>query len=196
MADIRAAAVILAAGEGQRLGGKNKATLTTADGKSFLQTIAETARAGGCTRVVVVAAEPHLAGTKQAAEGICDEVVVNPDPSRGMSSSMTIGLAALDGGAFDCALVWPVDVPYVKPESITQVIQNASRERIVIPTYFGRGGHPTAFGAEVWPEFEPALAREGAKTVLHKDPARVHKLALTDPSLVRDIDTPEDLEKK
>jgi molybdenum cofactor cytidylyltransferase len=192
---VKAAALILAAGHGQRLGGANKATLQTDAGKTFLAAVAEAARGGGATRVLVVAAEPHLAETKQAAEGVCDQVVVNPDPSRGMSSSILVGIEALDAKAFDTVLVWPVDVPYVKPESVAQVIQISARDRIVIPTYFGRGGHPTSFGADIWPEFEPAMAHQGAKTVLHKEPARVHKLALTDAALVKDIDTPEDLEK-
>jgi CTP:molybdopterin cytidylyltransferase MocA len=190
---MRAAAVILAAGEGQRLGGACKATLSTQGGKTFVQAVAEAARAGGCGRVVVVAADPHLEATRKAAEGVCDDVVVNPDPSRGMSSSILVGLAALDPSSFDVALVWPVDVPYVKPETVASVLKDSTRERIVIPTYLGHGGHPTAFGADVWPEFEPAMAHQGAKTVLHKDPSRVARIALVDPGLVKDIDTPEDL---
>src|SRR5262245_44258035 len=102
----KAAAIILAAGEGQRLDGKCKATLLTKDQKTFLAAVAESARAAGCARVVVVAGEPHLEETRKAASGVCDDVVVNPDPTRGMSSSILEGLKALDTTTFDAALVW------------------------------------------------------------------------------------------
>jgi molybdenum cofactor cytidylyltransferase len=178
------AAVVLAAGAGRRLGGRNKALLVRADGRTFLDAVVAGARAVA-SRVVVVVAEPHGAAVCAAVDA---ELVWNPTPERGMVSSIACGLAAL--GDADAALVWPVDTPEVAPATVAAVVAAGAREAIVIPTYRGRGGHPTLFGAELW----PALATAGsAREVIAAAPQRVVRLPVDDPGVRRDVDVAWDL---
>src|SRR5204863_505817 len=84
-----AGAVILAAGAGRRLGGAAKALLSV-DGTTFLANIDATMRAAGGTGGVVVVGEPHAAAVPAAARALGLEVATNPDPARGMASSVAV----------------------------------------------------------------------------------------------------------
>jgi CTP:molybdopterin cytidylyltransferase MocA len=191
-----AVAVVLAAGAGRRMGGCAKAALLLPDGRTLLAAIAASARAGGCRRVVVVVGRPYGEQTRAAAlaAGVT-EIVENPAPDRGMSSSLAVALDHLDPGAVDVALAWPADHALVRASTVMAVLRAARRDRIVVPTgAHGRGGHPTAFGAALWPELRDAAAvADGARAVVRADGARVVRVAVADPGAFFDLDTPDDL---
>ncbi len=180
----RAAAIVLAAGAGTRLGGVAKAALLLPDGRSFLAAVLAAARAAGAQPIVVVA-PPHgaavaaLAGTAR---------VVWSAPERGMIGSLVAGLGA--AGDADVALAWPVDHARVEAATVAAVLAAAGPDRIVVPCHGGRGGHPTAFGAALFAELGAAAS---ARAVVHADPRRVVRLDVADAGVVRDVDEPGDL---
>jgi len=189
-------AVVLAAGAGKRLGDRAKASLLLPDGRTFLAAVAASARAGGCHRVVVVVGRPHGHETRSAAlaAGVT-EVLENPDPDRGMGSSLAVALDHLDPRKVDVALAWPVDHACVRASTVEALLRVSGRDRIVVPTSAGgRGGHPTAFGALLWPELRQAADRpEGARAVVRADRSRVVRVTTSDPGAFFDVDTPADL---
>ncbi len=81
------AGVVLAAGWGRRIGGP-KALLRTPDGRTFLETVVSRLRDAGIARMVVVVG-PWW-NPREAVPG-CD-VVVNPDPDRGVISSLRLAI--------------------------------------------------------------------------------------------------------
>ena len=133
----RVAAVVLAAGASTRMGSP-KALLParTGGGESFAEAIAATARAAGVDDVVFVLGPPHgeaiaarlPAGARSAW---------NPDPARGMLSSVQAGIAALQHEV-GAALVWPVDQPWVAIETVRAVLA-APADRIALPAHGPRG---------------------------------------------------------
>jgi molybdenum cofactor cytidylyltransferase len=187
---MNAAAIVLCAGAGVRLGGRCKATLRTPDGRTFIDAIARAARDAGCADVVAVVGPPHEVEARAAAEAAGARVVANAAPERGMASSLAVGLAAV--GRADVALLWPVDHACVRSDTVARVLAAARADGIVVPRFGGRGGHPTAFGAAVWPEIMPELS-DGARAVVRRDPARVVRVDVDDAGVVRDVDAPEDL---
>jgi molybdenum cofactor cytidylyltransferase len=191
-----AVAVVLAAGAGKRMGNRAKAALVLPDGRTYLAAVVSAAQAGGCRRVIVVVGPPHERETRAAAlaAGIT-EVVENPDPERGMASSLAVALEDLDPRSVDVALAWPVDHARVHADTVTAVLRASGRDLIVVPTDpHGRGGHPTAFGASVWPELRKAVSVPGgARAVVRADPTRVVRVAISDPGAFFDVDTPDDL---
>jgi molybdenum cofactor cytidylyltransferase len=197
---IRAAAVILAAGAGRRLGGLAKAALLLPDGRSFLQAIVECARGGGCEEIVVVVGPPHEEETAALALRLGLTVARNPKPEVGMVSSLAIGLELLGSGSNDpvpettVALAWPVDHPRISPETIRTLLEHASLSRITVPTHSGRGGHPTAFGRDLWPALM-ALPPGGARAVAASQPDLVDRIPVDDQGVVIDVDTPGDYDK-
>jgi molybdenum cofactor cytidylyltransferase len=195
---MEAVAVILAAGAGTRMGGKAKASLLLPDGRTFLAAAVASACAGGCRRVVVVVGRPHGQETRAAALAAgASEIIENPNPDRGMSSSLAVALDHLDPRAVDVVLAWPVDHAKVNASTVAAILRASGRDLMVVPTSSGgRGGHPTAFGASLWPELRNAASLpDGARAVLRADPARVVRVEVLDPGAFFDIDTPDDLEE-
>jgi molybdenum cofactor cytidylyltransferase len=187
------AAVILAAGAGRRLGTVAKATLELVPGTSFLSAIAS--RVARESAVVVVG-EPHRAAVEAEAASLGLAVALNPDPSRGMASSVEVGFNHVISRCADAvaALLWPVDHPWVGSSAIDSLVDRARVDRIVVPTTGGRGGHPTLFGRDLWPELARCASEpDGARTVVRADPARVDRVAVDDEAVARDVDVPEDL---
>jgi CTP:molybdopterin cytidylyltransferase MocA len=102
---VKHAAVILAAGSGKRLGGAAKALLridrtptaseVTSSDRTFLEAIVATAREVGCDEVVVVVGPPYGIEVAEHARALGARVVTNPDPARGMASSVALGFGAL-----------------------------------------------------------------------------------------------------
>lgn len=188
-------AVVLAAGRGARLGGVAKALLSSA-GESFLARLAATWAAAGGADALVVIGPPHGERVRAEAERLGLAVVENPQPERGMGSSVATGFAALAGRGDRAALLWPVDCARVVAPTVAAVMAASAPDRIVVPTWQGRGGHPAAFGRALWHELAAAGAEpEGARSIVHRDPARVTRLPVDDPGVLADVDVPADLER-
>jgi CTP:molybdopterin cytidylyltransferase MocA len=184
--------VVLAAGAGRRLGGVAKALLRRSAGATYLESVCAAARAAGAGDGVVVVADPHRADTEAEALRLGWRCALNPAPERGMASSVEVGFAHVRSrfaGAV-AALLWPVDHARVRAETVQMLVARAGQGAIVVPRFRGRGGHPTLFGRETWPELEQcgALA-QGARSVLRADPGRVVGIDVDDPGVVEDVDT-------
>ena len=188
-----AAVVILAAGSGRRLGGAAKALLRDSQGRSFLEVVAARARAAGVTEIAVVVGPPYGDEVSAEVERLSLDVVRNPNPARGMASSVALGFAhLLETATAGSALLWPVDHAAVTGATVSAVL--AAAGEIAVPTYGGRGGHPTLFRVSVWPELAAcADAADGARSVVRSDAARVNRFAVDDPGVLADVDTPEQL---
>lgn len=196
------AAVILAAGAGQRLGGVAKALLRLAGGMSVLEAVARCARAAGVTRCVTVVGPPHDRVTTAEAERLGLAVTYNPTPERGMASSVALGFEHLRACCPEAAigLLWPVDHAAVRPETVRAVVRACAIDGAVVPTYQGRGGHPAGFGRALWPALAACVdAPEGARSVLRQlardTPGRVLRVAVDDRGVRADIDIPSDIDR-
>ena len=177
------ACIVLAAGEGRRMG-RPKALLPIGD-TTFLARVVATARAAGCARVVAVLRDASVA---------CDaEIVVNLRPEDGQLSSLKLGLRAAAG--CEAAFAWPVDHPAVRVETVRRVLAAARPGRIVVPTFEGRGGHPTLFPRELFGELLALPETDGARALLAQRPDAVDRLPVDDAGVCRDVDSPEDYAK-
>lgn len=176
----RVAAAVLAAGAGTRMG-EPKASIVL-DGVRLVDRAVLAAREAGCAPIIVVV----RAGT--AVPG--SQVVVNPDPGRGMRSSLSLAVDAA-GEAAALAVVL-VDAPGIGAQAIAAVVSAWTPGRIAVATYAGRRGHPTVMSPDLWRgALELAVADEGARALLATRPDLVDEVAVPgDPS---DLDTPEDL---
>jgi molybdenum cofactor cytidylyltransferase len=91
-------------------------------------------------------------------------------------------------------LVWPVDFPHVKVETVAALIdifEVKNKPAIVVPEFGGFGGHPVIFGRAVFDELLEAPDSGGARTVVRKDPSRVERVRVDDPAVVDCVNTPE-----
>ncbi len=189
MAAVRIAAIVLAAGEGQRIGGPK--ALLPIGGVSFLaHACGQLALAGVQDIVAVLGAQ---ADRVRAEAGLPDgvSVVVNEAWRSGMLSSICCGIAAAESA--DAVLVHPVDNPSVTPATIRAVIASLTAgAAIAVPSHEGRRGHPAGFSRAVWPALRAAKPELGARAVLLDHPSWVVHVPCG-PDCLCDIDTPEDL---
>lgn len=182
---------ILAAGAGRRLGGVAKALLPV-DGRPFLEQIVNTACEVGFVDAVVVVGEPFGDAVAAHANSLGLRVVVNPDPGRGMASSVALGFAALSEGEADAAWLWPVDHPHVTAATLRALVAALGTHEVAQPRLDDRGGHPPLVARVVWPALAACTSVEGgARTVLAV--ADVVRVVVDDGGVLRDVDTLADL---
>jgi molybdenum cofactor cytidylyltransferase len=181
--------VVLSAGASSRMGSPK--ALCTREGRTFLETIVDCARASGVESIVVVLGAPHAEAIRPRVPSGAS-VALNPHPERGMLSSVQAGISSLP--PVDHALLWPVDVPAVRAETV-RAISSAAPGQIVVPTFDGRGGHPLRVPRACFDELlalDPAL---GLRALIQAEPARVLRLPVDDPHVLVDVDTPDDLRR-
>ena len=110
----RTVALVLAAGTGSRFGGGK--LLAPLGGKPVLQHVLDRVAEAGMGEVMVVLGRD--AGTVEAAIVWRDERrLQNPDPERGLASSLGVGMTTLDPNA-DALLILLGDQPLVPIEAI------------------------------------------------------------------------------
>jgi molybdenum cofactor cytidylyltransferase/nicotine blue oxidoreductase len=132
---------ILAAGAGRRVGYQPKALLPLGE-RTFLETIATTARQGGAEGVAVVLGH-HAETVVPQAETWCDLLVHNPRPEQGMASSAQRLAEALPPAAW--LLLWPVDLPAIEANTVHLLLEAASAHPsalALVPRQSRRLGHP------------------------------------------------------
>ena len=171
---------MLAAGSGTRMGGP-KADLVI-DGARLLDRAVAAAHDAGCAPVYAVVRK----GT-DVAEAIA---VVNPDPERGMRSSLELAVAA--AGDADALAVLLVDNPGISAGAIEAVVDAWTPGRIAVGRYADRRGHPIVMAPGRWlAALEIAGPDEGARRFLAAHAELVDEVDVPgDPS---DLDTPDDL---
>jgi molybdenum cofactor cytidylyltransferase len=193
-------AIILAAGFSSRMG-RDKALLPwpPESESSTLLSAAITALKPFTETVIVVAGNNALELTPIAvAHGA--ELVRNPNPERGQFSSLQTGLrAAIDRG-YIAAMITPVDCPPLSSASLQKLCevfrQAAARGAwAVAPEHNGRRGHPLIAGHPLMQAFLAAPATSNAREVKQVHLDKFRYLAVTDPFLTIDLNTPEEYER-
>ena len=176
--------VVLAAGGGLRMG-EPKAEIEVG-GARLLDRAIEALRRGGCAVVIAVVREGVVVDGGGTA-------VVNPDPGRGMRSSLEIGLeAAARYTGVDAVAVTLVDLPGVDGRTVRTVLDGWQHGRIAV----GRSGdhrvHPTVMAPLQWTQ-AVTLAEddEGARRYLDAHADLVDEIEVS--AAPDDLDTPDDL---
>jgi molybdenum cofactor cytidylyltransferase len=189
------AAVVPAAGKGARFGGAK--LLADVDGDPLLVRTIRCLLDGGIDRVIVVVEAGGAVEQASTGHAVFADtrvrLVPNPEPERGMFSSIQVGLAAADA---DRVLVLPGDMPFVRPDTVAAVV-DAARTRpgtVVSPRHGGRRGHPIALPATICRAVQGAESASNLKTVLDRLAPPREALNVDDPGVLRDVDVAGDLD--
>lgn len=190
----RAVAVVTAAGSAERFGGKK--LLAPIAGEPLLDHTIRSLLDGGVTEVIVVVsadARRELARDVGAMNDARVRVLENADPSRGMFSSIQIGVA---GAVGDALLVLPGDMPYVRPDTVRALIAKyRERPAIVSPRHKAKRGHPVVLPLSLCDEIAATAPTANLHDVIkHHQDERVD-LEVDDAGVNRDVDIPADLER-
>jgi nicotine blue oxidoreductase len=189
LADVRTgvAGVLLAAGEGSRLG-RPKA-LVEIGGRSLAERGVALLRAGGAAPVVVVTGAATV-------EPLGALIVHNPDWRSGMGSSLAVGLSALPDAAA-AAVIALADQPLVGPGAIRRLIASyQDGAGVAVAAYDGQPRNPVLIARPYWAEvIATSVGDVGARPFLRAHPELVHLVECGDTGSPDDVDTPEDLER-
>jgi CTP:molybdopterin cytidylyltransferase MocA len=181
------AGVLLAAGEGSRLG--QPKALVEAGGRSLASLGVTMLRSGGADPVIVV--------TGAAAVNVPGALLVhNPAWRSGMGSSMAAGLAAVPGHC-EAAVLALADQPLVGPGAVQRLIR-AFRDgaSVAVAAYEGQPRNPVLIARAHWPQAVAlATGDVGARPFLRAHPELVTLVECADTGRPDDVDTPEDLDR-
>ncbi len=193
-ARLRLGAVVLAAGAARRFGG-HKLTAEL-HGRPLLQHVLDTLAVVPLVRIVVV-----MAGGAKGLERISWQGavrVVNPDPARGLSSSLRIGLEACAiSGDLDGAFILLGDQPLTAASTLAALsgaapAAIADGAEAVAPDYAGGGGaNPVLLLRAGFPRVASITGDRGLGSVLAARPELVYRVPLQGSN--PDVDTLEDL---
>ena len=193
------AGILLAAGSATRFGG-DKLLAPLRGGAARSGPSVECVGLASCRhllaavpRVVAVVrpGDTVLAGMLAAAGA---EVVPCPAARDGMGASLSCGVrAAADASGWIVALA---DMPWIAPATIARVAAAiADGAGVVAPFYRGTRGHPVGFGADCYAALTPLTGDAGARDVVAAQGARLVRVDVDDPGILRDVDTPADLDR-
>lgn len=199
---MRCVGVVLTGGRSSRMG-RPKA-LVELEGRSFLSRILEAMDGAGIAEAVIVTGthdseiRAHLARSPRPGS-LALSVVTNLEPDRGQLSSLRLALDAVEGSPAgapaDAVLVALVDHPLVRTATMKALLDAFERTRapVVRPVFEGRHGHPVLFAREVFAALREAAPDGGARTIVRGLGPRVRDVAVDDPGVCLDVDTPEAL---
>jgi molybdenum cofactor cytidylyltransferase len=188
-------AVLLAAGEARRMGGRPKPLLQLG-GVPLVRRNLIALSGAGVDEVAVVLG--HRADEVELA--LLDfpvTIVRNPHYERGQMSSMHAGIAALSA-RLDAIIVALADQPLLNAEDVIAVI-GAFKKRgaasAVVPYVNGERGNPIVLDAAVREAVLAGDANFGCRQWLAAHPEQVARMDTENRHYSVDVDSPEDIER-
>jgi len=185
--------IILSAGKSSRMEGLIKPLLKF-KGKTFIETIIESMEKAGLDEIIVV-----LGANKErilSEVDIKDKVVFNENWQEGQISSLREGILNVKDRS-EGIIFTPVDHPVVKENTYKKLIEiwNKEKDKIVIPLYNGRKGHPTIFPRRFFNKILNGNLENGARDIIRNNINSVKYVPVDDEGVIIDIDTIFDYKK-
>jgi molybdenum cofactor cytidylyltransferase len=180
------AGIILSAGASRRMGAPK--ALLQFQGETFLDRLIRAFSAVSNPVIVVLGhhADQIRSGIERAQQVT---FTVNPDPERGMLSSLQCGLDSVPASS-EAVIFTPVDHPNVQESTLVTLAAQfqAQNAPVTIPEYGGKHGHPVCIARALIAELVALPASAQASDVIHRYKSQTSYIAVDDPGVVTDID--------
>jgi molybdenum cofactor cytidylyltransferase len=186
-------ALILAAGQSKRMG--QPKMLLSWGNTTVLGKVIKTIQRGGISDILVI-----TGGARGEVEKIVAQFAVrsthNPDyPNGEMLSSLQCGLRVLcENPSAEAALICLGDQPQVEKGSVRAVAGRfvETGAGLVVPSYRMRRGHPWLAARPFWEEILSMRAPESLRDFLNRHAGEIEYVNVDAPTILSDLDTPED----
>jgi molybdenum cofactor cytidylyltransferase len=182
------AGIILSAGASSRMG--TPKALLQFHGETFLDRLIRLFSEVGVAPIVVLGhhAEQIRNGIQRGAD---PTFVVNPDPERGMLSSLQCALLAIPEQT-EAAMFLPVDHPNLEADTLGKLIArfNADQPAVTVPTFQDKHGHPVLIARALIAELLALPSTAQASDVIHRYRTQTTYIPVDDPAVTTDIDDP------
>ena len=191
---LRIGAVLLAAGEGRRMGGVAK-PLIRLQGVPLISRQLVALSGAGVDEVVVVTGYARTAVEEQV-QSFPVTLAHNEAHAEGQESSVRTGLAALNG-IFDAVFIVPADQPLISAGDLTELI-GAFKKRpaghVVVPVVDGQRGNPILLDEVAHAQILASATNLGCRHLIERQPELVHVHETSNSRFVTDLDTMEDIQ--
>ena len=180
------AGIILSAGASRRMG--TPKALLPLDGETFLDRLIRVFSEVAVTPIVVLGhqAAQIRSGIRRSAEAM---FVVNPDPERGMLSSLQCGLRAIPQES-EAVMFTPVDHPNLEGSTLEKLSRHfeGHRAAVTVPTFQGVHGHPVLIARPLVAELLALPTTAHASDVIHRYRSQTAYIEVDDAAVTTDID--------
>jgi len=188
------AGILLAAGQSTRFGSNkllqplpgSETSVAVQSAKNLLGALPKS--------IAVVREDDHELASQLVNTGI--EIIQNPAPKLGMSSSIHIGIKyfskihSIQGWAIVLA-----DMPFINTQVIGQVADLVTNGALIAaPQYNNQRGHPVAFSRQLEGELLRLEGDNGARLIIEKHRNQLQLVDVSSNGILHDIDLPSDLE--
>jgi len=191
---LRIGAVLLAAGEGRRMGGVAK-PLIRLQGVPLISRQLVALSGAGVDEVVVVTGHARDAVEAQV-RGFSVTLAHNAAHAQGQQGSVRVGLSALSG-PFDAVFIMPADQPLIAADDLTELI-GAFKKRtgghVVVPVVDGQRGNPILLDDVALAQILASDTNLGCRHLIERQPELVHVHKTANARFVTDLDTVEDVQ--
>lgn len=185
------AAIILAAGKSMRMG---RPKMLLPWGKvTVLEQVIRSVQDAGIQDILVVSGSGRDEVEKIAAQYKVRTTYNEKFESEEMLASIQCGLRVQQTGT-EAVLICLGDQPQVEESSVRRVCATFDKTRspIIVPSYEMRRGHPWLVARPLWSELLDLQAPHSPRDFLNMHSAEIEYVVLDSPSIIEDLDTPED----
>ncbi len=178
-------AIVLAAGKSARMG-RQKMLLPWGE-TTVLGSVIQTLQRSGVGDIIIVT-------NSEIAKRIthhASRIAINNNG--GMLTSLQLGLQAQKPSA-EATLICLGDQPQMEEGSVRAVCQAYSKGKsdLVVPSYQMRRGHPWLVGRALWDEMLAMREGKSMRDFLNAHADEIEYVNLETPSILQDLDTPDD----
>ena len=198
---LRLAVLLLAAGQGSRLGSHPKALLKQG-GVTLLKGVLDAVQPFNPVEFIAVTGF-HSDAIEQALMQMDSpfsrsiRLLRNPNPEVGQASSVRLGIEALHSN-FDVLLIMLSDQPAITIAEVSQLLnafsQRSAGTEIVLPMVNGQRGNPVLFSKQALHN-TLAVPNLSCRAYMDAHPEQVQFWHTDNNAFVCDVDTPQDMQK-
>ncbi|HSA99848.1 MAG TPA: nucleotidyltransferase family protein [Anaerolineales bacterium] len=187
-------AIILAAGQSRRMG--QPKMLLPWGRVRVIEHVLTTFLQAGVEDIVVITGgardQVEQAIAPYPVRSVCNQDYANGE----MLSSLQCGLRAMSDEA-QATLIGLGDQPQVQERSVRCVCEayQGSQSQLIVPSFQMRRGHPWLVARPLWDELLRMRSPESPRDFLNRHAGEIHYVDVDTPSILADLDTPDDYHK-
>lgn len=187
-------AIILAAGQSRRMG---QPKMLLPWGKlTVIEHVVTTFLNAGIKDIIVI-----TGGVREQVEDVIAaypvRTIYNQDFANGeMLSSLQCGFRAMVDQS-RATLIGLGDQPQVQVEVVRRVCEayRENKSQLIVPSFQMRRGHPWLVDHPLWNELLEMHSPESPRDFLNRHANEIHYVEVDTPSILADLDTPDDYQK-